>query len=321
MPDPTTTTYLGIPGFVYLWAITLVVGVIFGRRAYMILTTVGRGRAEPRWDQAPRRLWNVVVNVAGQRRMFDNLGMGLAHLIIFWTFIFYAGSFAWNLLRGLFPFLPIPYADEVPWITFPMELLSVATLVALAGVAVRRFAFPPPRLTLSRDAGFILVLIALLMVTFLVGQGAKAAAEPEAVSGSPIGELIGSWLGGISTATAESLYLSMWWVHMLAVLGFLAYLPYSKHLHLLASPFNVFTASLDPGDDAAAIRGSRTTGGLHLAGVVQRPRLCRVWSLRPGLSGVRLRCGCSRPGTLSMTSGGWSSLRRTVTGRGVSSIR
>ena len=34
---------------------------------------------------------------------------------------------------------------------------------------------------------------------------------------------------------------------MVAVLGFLAYLPYSKHLHLLASPFNVLTASLEPG--------------------------------------------------------------------------
>ncbi|MGD8682976.1 MAG: (Fe-S)-binding protein [Chloroflexota bacterium] len=247
MPDPTTTTYLGIPGFVYLWAVTIVVAVIFGRRAYLILSAVARGKGEARWDQAPRRLWNVVVNVAGQRRMFDNFGMGLAHLVIFWTFIFYAFSFAWNLIRGLLPFLPIPYADDVPLITFPMELLSVATLVALAGVAIRRFVAPPPRLTLSRDAGFILVLIAFLVVTFLVGQGAKAAAEPEAVSGSPVGTLIGSWFSGMSTATAESLYLAMWWMHMVAVLGFLAYLPYSKHLHLLASPFNVYTASLDTG--------------------------------------------------------------------------
>jgi len=247
MPDPITTTYLGLPGWIYLWALTVVAFVIFGRRAYLILATVARGRAEVRWDQVPRRLWNVVVNVAGQRRMFDNLGMGLAHLIVFWTFVFYAVSFAWNLIWGLFPFLPIPYADEIWWVTLPMELLSVATLVALAGMAIRRFAFPPQRLTLSLDAGFILVLIAFLMVTFLVGQGAKAAAEAEPVAGSPVGNLIGSWLGGLSESGAESLYLAMWWVHMVTVLFFLAYLPYSKHLHLLASPFNVFTASLDRG--------------------------------------------------------------------------
>jgi Fe-S oxidoreductase len=229
MPDPTTLTLLGIPGFVYLWALTVVVFVLFGRRVYRLVTVLARGRAEPRWDRLPRRIWNVVVNVGGQRRMFDNPGIGLAHLVIFWTFLFYAASFAWNLLRALFPVLPIPYADEVAWITVPMELLSVAALVALAGAAIRRYVFPPPRLAQSRDATLILLLITLLLVTFLVGQGAKAG------------------LGGLSPSAAESLFVAMWWVHMVAVLGFLAYLLYSKHLHLLASPFSVLTASLSPG--------------------------------------------------------------------------
>jgi Fe-S oxidoreductase len=48
----------------------------------------------------------------------------------------------------------------------------------------------------------------------------------------------------------------MWWIHMVAVLGFLAYLPYSKHLHLLASPFSVFTASLSSGGMPPASEGA-----------------------------------------------------------------
>ena len=247
MPDPTASTLLGIPGYVYLWVLTGAVFVLFGRRVYLLVAALARGRAEPRWERLPRRLWNVVVNVAGQRRMFDIPGMGLAHLVIFWTFLFYAAGFAWNLLRGLLPFLPIPYPDEVAWMTVPMELLSVATLVALAGAAIRRYVLKPPRLAQSRDAGLILMLITLLVVTFLVGQGAKAAAEPGPATGSPVGEVIGSWLGGLSSSAAESLFVAMWWVHIVAVLGFLAYVPYSKHLHLLASPFGVLTASLSPG--------------------------------------------------------------------------
>ena len=229
MPDPTATTLLGIPGFVYLWVLAAVAFVIFGLRAYRILAVVARGRAEPRWDQLPRRAWSVVVNVAGQRRMFDNPGVGLAHLVIFWAFLFYAGSFAWNLLRGLLPFLPIPYPDEIVLISVPMLLLSLATLVALAGAAIRRYVVRPPRLAQSRDAGLILLLITLLVVTYLVGQAAAAG------------------LGNLSTSTAETVYTAMWWIHIVAVLAFLAYLPYSKHLHLLASPFNVFTASLATG--------------------------------------------------------------------------
>jgi Fe-S oxidoreductase/nitrate reductase gamma subunit len=247
MPYPTASTLLGIPGLAFLWVLTAVVFALFGRRVYLLLAALARGRAEPRWERLPRRLWNVVVNVAGQRRMFDNPGIGLAHLAIFWTFLFYAGSFFWNLLRGLLPVLPIPYADEVAAVSVPMELLSVATLVALAGAAIRRYVFTPPRLAQSRDAALILLLITLLVMTFLVGQGAKAAAEPGPASGSPVGEVVGAWLGGLSSSAAESLFVAMWWVHIVAVLGFLAYVPYSKHLHLLASPFSVLTASLSPG--------------------------------------------------------------------------
>ena len=238
MPDPTTSTLLGVPGFVFLWALTLVAFALFGWRVYRILRAVARGRAEPRWDHLPRRLWSVVVNVAGQRRMFDNPGVGIAHLLIFWAFIFYAGSFAWNLLRGLLPFLPIPYPDELALVTVPMLVLSVATLVALAGAAYRRYVVRPVRLAQSRDAGLILALITLLVVTFLVGQAAAAG------------------LGGLAADAAETLYTAMWWTHIVAVLGFLAYLPYSKHLHLLASPFNVLTASLERGGMPPASEGA-----------------------------------------------------------------
>ncbi|MBS1196075.1 MAG: (Fe-S)-binding protein, partial [Actinobacteria bacterium] len=247
MPDPTTSSLLGIPGYVFLWGFALAALALFGLRAYRLVKALARGRSEPRWDHLPRRLWSTVVNVAGQRRMFANPGIGLAHLVIFWTFLFYAVSFAWNLLRGLLPFLPIPYADEVAWMAFPMEVLTVAAAVALAGAAIRRYVFTPARLERSRDATIILLLISLLLVTFLVGQGAKAAAEEGAASWSPVGGLIGGWLGGLSASAAENLFLAMWWLHITAVLGFLAYLLYSKHLHLLASPFSVFAASLEPG--------------------------------------------------------------------------
>jgi Fe-S oxidoreductase len=229
MPDPTAQTLFGIPGVAVLWALTAVAFGLFGWRAFRILRAVAQGQPESRWDRLPHRLWSVVVNVAGQRRMLDNPGIGLAHLVIFWAFMFYAVSFAWALLRGLLPFLPIPYPDDVAVFTIPMILLSVATLVALAGAAFRRYVLVPSRLTQSGDAGFILLLIALLVVTFLTGQAAKAG------------------LGGLSATAAEALYTAMWWIHMTAVLGFLAYLLFSKHLHLLASPFNVLTASLEPG--------------------------------------------------------------------------
>jgi len=43
---------------------------------------------------------------------------------------------------------------------------------------------------------------------------------------------------------------------MVTVLGFLAYLPYSKHMHLLVAPFGVFFGSLQPGSVPAASEGA-----------------------------------------------------------------
>jgi Fe-S oxidoreductase len=52
----------------------------------------------------------------------------------------------------------------------------------------------------------------------------------------------------------------MWWAHVVLVLGFLAYLPYSKHLHLLVSPFSVFLTDLEP---RGRLRGESTASNDH----------------------------------------------------------
>ena len=219
MPDPATTTYFGLPGYALLWILTLSSFWLFGRRVYHYVNILRTARSDPRWDRIPRRIRLFFVNVFGQKRLLKEPLIGAAHLVIFWAFVFYAGSFFWNLVRGLFPFLPVPYADHTPWMAFLLDLFGVMGLAALAAAAARRYLFTPPRLERSRDATLILILIAVVLLTSL----------------------------GASTAPGAGLYLSMWWLHMATVLGFLAYLPYSKHLHLLASPFGVLFASLKRG--------------------------------------------------------------------------
>jgi Fe-S oxidoreductase len=80
------------------------------------------------------------------------------------------------------------------------------------------------------DASIILALIAVVLISSLVGL----------------------WFHTSAPAVAHA----MWWVHMVTVLGFLAYLPYSKHMHLLAAPFGVFFGSLQPGSVPAASEGA-----------------------------------------------------------------
>jgi len=213
-----------MPDALYLWVLTLAAFGLFGRRAFRYVKVLAGAREEKRWDHPGQRFKLVLVHVLGQRRLIEEPLIGLAHLVIFWAFVLFATSFFWNLVRGLFPFLPIPFADEVPWMRIALEVFGVLGLVALAVAAARRYTFPPDRLEKSGDAAIILGLIAIVLLSSLAGQ----------------------WFG----------WRAMWWVHMVTVLGFLAYLPYSKHLHLLAAPFGVFFGSLRRGSVPASSPGA-----------------------------------------------------------------
>ena len=59
---------------------------------------------------------------------------------------------------------------------------------------------------------------------------------------SPVGLLIAHAFSGLSNAGARSTHLSLWWVHALLVFGFIASLPYTRLLHTLAGPLNLFFA-------------------------------------------------------------------------------
>src|SRR3989304_3507139 len=190
MPDPTVSTHAGLPGCLILWVLALVPSALSGRRVARYVRLFLQARPEYRGGRWGQRLRLFAEHVLGQRRFFDEPLIGAAHFLIFWAFVFYAASFFWNLVRGAIPVLPIPYADEVPWMTVPLEALGALALIGIGVAAVRRTFFAPPRLERSRDAAVILTLIAVLLLSFLVGEGFRALAG-HATAWMPVGVLIG----------------------------------------------------------------------------------------------------------------------------------
>jgi len=256
MPDPALSRYVGVPGWLALWVLAGAAFLLFGRRVARIVGVLRRARAEVRWDRAPRRVAIALANVFGQPRLVEERAIGVAHLAIFWAFVFFAASFFWNLVRALVPALPLPYADEVAWMAAAMEVLGALALAGLAVAALRRYVWTPPGLERTRDASIVLALIALVLVTFLGAEGAKAVAGTGAAL--PVGRAVGRALAGLGLTAAggATLYVALWWAHMATVLGFLAYLPYSKHGHLIFSPFGVFFTSLERGAMPAESEGA-----------------------------------------------------------------
>src|SRR5512135_2256765 len=187
MPDPSLSLYGGVPGYAVLWLLAAVSIALFAWRAAHLVAILRRARPEARFDRVGARLRLFAAQVLGQRRLFDEPAIGAAHFVIFWAFVVYATGFWWSLARGLAPFLPVPYADDVPPMGLALEVTGVLALAGLAVAAYRRYIIRPDRLEQSPDAARILGLIALLLASSLAGAGFRAVASPDPSAWTPVG--------------------------------------------------------------------------------------------------------------------------------------
>jgi ferredoxin len=90
----------------------------------------------------------------------------------------------------------------------------------------------------------ILVWIFLIVSTLLFQNAARISlGEYSAGLQYPISSAMAAIFSGNASTNGWSQVL--WWTHILLVLGFLNYLPYSKHLHVLTSIPNVYFSSLN----------------------------------------------------------------------------
>jgi Fe-S oxidoreductase len=123
----------------------------------------------------------------------------------------------------------------------------VLVLIGVAMAVYRRAFARPRRLDLTADAWFILFLIALLIVADLVSEGAKVALAPAlGTQWSPAVLAVARMLRGVPRESLQWLYEAAWWTHLVDILFFGNYLPYSKHFHIITSVPNVFFMKLEP---------------------------------------------------------------------------
>ncbi|MGA9117222.1 MAG: (Fe-S)-binding protein [Bacteroidota bacterium] len=232
-----------------LFALTLAAALaLFARNTRRLLERLGTGRKENRWDRPFLRALTVLRVAFGQTKLLREPLAGLLHALIFWGFVVLLSSvlesvgegfregFSFSFLGPLYP--PLAFLQELTG-----ALVAGAVLVSL----VRRIAFSPPRLSVEgrarADAVAVLVMIFVVMLTMFGQNAARAAMD----GGPAEGRLVSGLLAGIFPPGGAPLWHGFFfWAHMLTVLGFLNYLPFSKHLHVLSSIPNVYFSDLGP---------------------------------------------------------------------------
>ena len=228
----------------------------FARTLYAFSRAAGRGVSDPRprFDQLPSRLLSVLVYFFGQKKVAEEGPQHRTskhHLLIFWGFLIITIGTAETLVNGLFPSFSLhfllPAALYQP-LKFAIDFLNLAVLVAVSWALFRRIVIQPRLIPMNLDAGIILGSIASLMLTHMLFHGAVSAIlfqeRGSFESAVPASNLIASMLAGAPQQSLQVIAEVSYWVHMVIVLAFLNYLPYSKHIHLLGALPNIFTRNL-----------------------------------------------------------------------------
>ncbi|MDR1961733.1 MAG: (Fe-S)-binding protein [Gracilibacteraceae bacterium] len=207
---------------------------------------------ENRFDQPLRRLGHFVRTVLFQSKMAKEW-YGIIHIFIFWGFIFIVLAEIPFIIEGLFPAVQVPFLGTNPYFYLVKDILSLLVVLGLLIGIARRWIVRPKRLYRSPEAAIIVALILAVIITDWLTGGAKCALTGSIGEAAPAYRLAFCYQGfadifyqNNGPETLAALMNVMWWIHVLIILGFLVYIPNSKHMHLLAAPFNGYFASLLP---------------------------------------------------------------------------
>ena len=215
---------------------------LFGRRALMLTRLVRLGKPVQRFDDVPQRVRNEAVVVLGQKKLFQRLGPGLIHAFIFWGFLVLFPTIVMALIAAVAKGETLPWLGSQGWFALLVDLFVVLVLVGVTSAFWIRKVQRPERFKGSHlgEADLILGLIALIVLTLLLWHAALIATglNEWPAGWSPVSNAIAQVFGeGTWAEVRERIFV---WAHVLLVVGFLAYLPHSKHLHIATAAVNVW---------------------------------------------------------------------------------
>jgi ferredoxin len=232
-----------------------------------VIRNINLGKDIDRKDQPAERFKLMTLVALGQKKMFARPIPAILHLFLYVAFVITQIELIEIIVDGVSgshrvfrPALGGFYTFMVSFI----EILSVLAFIGTVAFLSRRNLLKVPRLVKSElngwpklDANFILIAEITLICFIFMMNGADEVLYSRGLShatnlgdgslGLSISSKIGPLLfGGMSDGGLHIVERIGWWGHILMVFGFLNYLPYSKHFHIVLAFPNVYFANLNP---------------------------------------------------------------------------
>ncbi len=218
-----------------------VVVVVFAYGFYRRARLWRMGQKENRTDRPRERLLSVWAYVIGHKRMLVDRYPGVMHLFLFYGFIIPFIIVVITQANFSLPrFLALP-------LSLFFDLVGTLGIVGLIMAFSRRYGKKPETLTYDSSPGNLIMLLLLLGI-FGLGFGVEglriARTQPQLGAWSPMGWIFSQLFAGLSEPNQIFLHRLLWRVHLFLVLGLIAYIPYSKLLHIITAPANIYMRAL-----------------------------------------------------------------------------
>ena len=233
--------------------VTVVAFAIAGRRLWWLARLAGSGQPAPERVAAvrshPGRDAAVeATEVIGQRKLLKWTVPGVAHALTFWGFTVLLLTIIESYGDLFSRTFAIPWIGHWAFIGFVEDLFAVAVLAGLITFAVIRLRSDPHKEgrgsrffgSHTGAAWLVLGLIFLVIATLLLYRGAQVNTGVFPYShGAFASQLVGHALAPLGYGVNSVLEVTFVLAQVVVVLGFLAFLVYSKHLHIFLAPVNV----------------------------------------------------------------------------------
>ena len=208
-------------------------------------------KKDDRFNNIGERIKKVLRVAFGQSKLLREPLAGTLHFLIFWGFMIFLFAVLEAIIQGFY--LPFSLRFLGPVYTFITVVTDFFGLLVIASILIallRRFVFKVSRLQLDKSAEIDAAVILLLILFVVFSMYLQYSAAIYLNGRTHPGELkpVSAALSNVfysSVSSAENVYEISWWAHIVLVLSFLNFLPYSKHLHVLTSIPNTYFSNLD----------------------------------------------------------------------------
>lgn len=256
-----------------LFALSLVV-CLYGFYRRFSLWSAGKNDSS-RFGRLWKRFEIIGDNVLLQKKTVRHPKALVFHTLIFWGFL--ALLFTTTMVfidedLGI----PIYRGQFYLGVTVISDLFGLGLLIGVATAAYHRLIERPDRLHTTRSDILVLGLLALMVVQGFVLEGLRIHVTDDPWKHfSPVGYLFSLGFWSLSADGASALHFVMWWFHTATVFAFIATLPYTKLLHILASSANLFFQDIErpkgalrhPGDIEKLLESAGAADGEFAIGV------------------------------------------------------